>query len=369
MPGHMILAMGMLIVRSYCGARARSGEGPRKRSRRRAGRRSGNGGTESNGGAACRTTQRQLPLTRMMMACMLVLMQATVAEATGEDARERLMLFNTRGLAVSTVAAAVASAAYFFASAAMDKLAFIDTMLSTKKVDAGVLLELICDFKQSRCLAGWFRKRGYGLRVASGEVCEGRKGVRNSVAVFYKLRKFKEARGDVVGKYKRCNADNRAGAATKLGERVLRVCLQRADRSVLNLVAWHGCHDEVRFAAQMEVLRDVAESGCSAMVLGDVNRRLSVSHASRTSALGTGDKLWAEFVGWKERADGGVADGGEIVRMIPMLDESEAAATRRAVVDGAVQWSILDRGVEMGGERGRWQLDEIVRPVGAWGAD
>ena len=49
-------------------------------------------------------------------------------------------------------------------------------------------------------------------------------------------------------------------------------------------------------------------------------------------------------------------------RMIPMLDESEAAATRRAVVGGAVQWSILDRGVETGGERGRWQLDEIVLP-------
>ena len=192
----------------------------------------------------------------------LVLMQATGAEAAGEDARERLMLFNTRGLAVSTVAAAVASAAYFFAAAAMDKLAFIDTMLSTKKVDAGVLLELICDLKQSKYLAGWFRKRGYGLRVASGEASEGRKGVRNSVAVFYRLRKFKEARGDVVGKYKRCNADNRAGAATKLGERVLRVCLQRADRSVLNLIAWHGCHDEARFAAQMEILSDVAESGC-----------------------------------------------------------------------------------------------------------
>ena len=45
-------------------------------------------------------------------------------------------------------------------------------------------LELICDFKQAKYLAGWFRKRGYGLRVAGGEACEGRKGVRNSVAVF-----------------------------------------------------------------------------------------------------------------------------------------------------------------------------------------
>ena len=296
------------------------------------------------------------------MACAFVLMQATTVAAAGEEARERVMLFNTRGLAVSTVAAAAAGAAYFFASAALDKLAFIDTMLSTKRIDAGVLLELICDFKQAKYLAGWFRKRGYGLRVAGGEACEGRKGVRNSVAVFYRLRKFKEARGDVVGKYKRCNADNRAGAATKLCERVLRVCLQRTDRSVLNLVAWHGCHDEARFAAQLETLRDVAESGCAAMVLGDVNRRLSVSHASRASALGAGDKLWAEFVGWRELAGGDEAGGGSMVRMIPMLDESEAAATRRAVVGGAVQWSILDRGVETGGERGRWQLDEIVLP-------
>ena len=77
----------------------------------------------------------------------------------------------------------------------------------------------------------------------------------------HRLRKFKEARGDVVGKYKRCNADNRAGAATKLGERVLRVCLQRADRSVLNLIAWHGCHDEARFAAQMDVMESEMESG------------------------------------------------------------------------------------------------------------
>ena len=81
------------------------------------------------------------------------------------------------------------------------------------------------------------QKRGYGLRVTSGDASEGRRGVRNSVAVFYRLRKFKEARGDVVGKYKRCSSDSRAGAATKLGERVLRVCLQRPDRSVLNLIA------------------------------------------------------------------------------------------------------------------------------------
>jgi hypothetical protein len=113
---------------------------------------------------------------------------------------------------------------------------------------------------------------------------------------------------------------------------------------------------------KMSALHVVVRGQLSSMVLGDVNRRLSMSHASRTSALGAGDKLWAGFVGWKEQAESNGANGGEMVRMIPMLDESEAAATRRAVVNGSVQWSILDKGVEMGGERGRWQLDEIVRP-------
>ena len=291
-------------------------------------------------------------------------MQATTVAAAGEEARERVMLFNTRGLAVSTVAAAAAGAGLLLrVSGDWISLRSSTRCSRRREVDAGVLLELICDFKQAKYLAGWFRKRGYGLRVAGGEACEGRKGVRNSVAVFYRLRKFKEARGDVVGKYKRCNADNRAGAATKLCERVLRVCLQRTDRSVLNLVAWHGCHDEARFAAQLETLRDVAESGCAAMVLGDVNRRLSVSHASRASALGAGDRA-VGGVRWLERSWRAATRPAAAVwsRMIPMLDESEAAATRRAVVGGAVQWSILDRGVETGGERGRWQLDEIVLP-------
>jgi hypothetical protein len=99
----------------------------------------------------------------VMVVLALVVMQAAGAEAVGDDSRERVMLFNTRGLAVSTATAVVTGAAYFFAAAAMDKLAFIDTMLSTKRVDAGVLLELICDLKQARYVAGWFRKRGYTL--------------------------------------------------------------------------------------------------------------------------------------------------------------------------------------------------------------
>ena len=191
---------------------------------------------------------------------------------------------------------------------------------------------------------------------------QGRRGVRNSVAVFYRLSKFKELKGESSAKYKKCSSDSSVGAATKLGDRILRVALQRRDGSALNLVAWHGCHDEAKFATQMDVMDDLAESGCAALVLADVNRRLSVAHASRASPLGLGDKRWADFVGWDD--DAGVRErmGALQIRLVPMLDESEAAATRWATVGGAAQWSILDRCVEMGGERRRWKLDEIIQP-------
>ena len=260
-----------------------------------------------------------------------------------------MMLFNTRGLAVSTSAAAVAlGAGYFFAQAALSKLAFIATTLSTKGIEAGVLLELICDMRQAKWLGRWFRNRGYGLRVASGEACEmhGRKGVRNSVAVFYRLDRFKELKGAAVAKYRRCSSDNSVGAATKLGERMLRVALQRRDGTTLNLVAWHGCHDEARFAAQMDIMDDLAESGCAAVVLADVNRRPSMTHSSRANPLGVGDKRWGEFVGWDDdETVRGRADTARI-RLVPMLDENEAAATRWATVGGTTQWAILDRCVQ-----------------------
>jgi hypothetical protein len=122
------------------------------------------------------------------------------------------------------------------------------------------------------------------------------------VAVFYQLSKFKELKGESNAKYRRCSSDSSAGAATKLGERILRVALQRRDGTMLNLVAWHGCHDEARFAAQMDVMDDLAESGFAAVVLADVNRRLSITHASRASPLGVGDKRWSDFVGWDDDA-------------------------------------------------------------------
>ena len=304
-------------------------------------------------------------VSRRTAVCLMVAMQFARADATEESAREKVMLFNTRGLAVSTPELAVAvGVGYFFARAAFEKLAFIATVLETKGIDAGVLLELICDPKQAKLLVQWFRARGYGLRVACGEMCEvhGRRGVRNSVAVFYKLSQLKESKGKPVAKYGGCTADNAGGAAVKLGERILRVALQRRDGSTLNLVAWHGCHDETRFAAQLKAMEGLAGSGNAALVLTDVNRRLSMEHSSRVSPLGVGDKKWADFVGWNAQAVGGCEPASGKVRLVPMLDESEAAATRWATVQGAEQWSILDRGVEVGSEMRRWRLDEIVRP-------
>ena len=279
-----------------------------------------------------------------MWATLLVLMTRVHACVANEDeTKERMMLFNTRGLAVSTSTVAVAAGAgYFFARAALDKLAFIATTLSTKGIEAGVLLELICDLRQAKWLGRWFRNRGYGLRVASGEACEmqGRRGVRNSVAVFYRLSKFKELKGESSAKYKKCSSDSSVGAATKLGDRILRVALQRRDGSALNLVAWHGCHDEAKFATQMDVMDDLAESGCAALVLADVNRRLSVAHASRASPLGVGDKRWADFVGWDDDAGVRGRMGALQIRLVPMLrrersgrDEVGDSRRRGAMVD------------------------------------
>ena len=162
-------------------------------------------------------------------------------EASEEDAAERSMLFNTRGLAVSTAAAA-AGAGFFFAQAALSKLAFIAQVLKEKSIDFGVLVELICDHKQAKLLVQWFKGRGYGLVVATGERCLEKRTTRNSVAVFYRLAGFKPVKGPDVGKYRACSTDKSPDAATKLGQRILRMALRRRDMSVVNVVAWHGCH-------------------------------------------------------------------------------------------------------------------------------
>ena len=354
-PEYMILAMGTLIMYGYSRSWKRRVGATKWRATPLQWRNVGIRWCQLiAAGAARRTTVLLMVITHFV-----------AVDATEESTRERTMLFNTRGLAVSTPELAVAvGAGYFFARAALDKLAFIAAVLETRGIDAGVLLELICDPRQAKLLVQWFRARGYGLRVASGDMCEvhGRRGVRNSVAVFYKLSKLKELKGKPVARYSKCKTSSNCGAAVKLGERILRVALQRRDGSTLNLVAWHGCHDEVKFAEQLKAMNELAESGDAALVLTDVNRRLSMAHSSRASPLGVGDKKWADFVGWNAQTVDGCEPASGKVRLVPMLDESEAAATRWATVQGAEQWSILDRGVEVGCEMHRWRLAEIVRP-------
>ena len=294
------------------------------------------------------------------LAALLLCGWARAVNAAEEDACERSMLFNTRGLAVSTAAAAATGAAYFLAATALDKLAFIAQLIEEKRIDYGALVELICDRRQASVLVRWFRARGFGLVVATGERCFEKRTTRNSVAVFYRLRKYKPVKGPEAGKYRACATDQSKGAATRLGPRTLQMALRRRDMSVVNVVAWHGCHEEPRFAQQMHEIEGLSASGCDAVVLGDVNRRADIRQASRANALGTGDMRWRDFVGW------GTGDMGEsptragYVRMVPLLDEGEAAATRRATVNGERQWAVLDRLVEVGAERLRWQLDEIV---------
>ena len=296
---------------------------------------------------------------RHVIALLLLLGVATV-DAGGEESSERSMLFNTRGLAVSTAATAAASAAFFFAQAALNKLAFIAQAIEEKSIDFGALVELICDRKQARLLVQWFRSRGFGLVVATGERCHEKRTTRNSVAVFYRLRKYKPVKGQDVGKYRACSTDRSPNAATRLGQRILRMALRRRDMSTFNVVAWHGCHGEPEFGRQMDVIEGLAAAGSNAVILGDVNRRADECQASKAGALGIGDRRWKAFVGW---GSDGVRDANERLgqaRLVPLLDESEAAATRRATVGGENQWAVLDRMVETGVERLRWQLDEIV---------
>ena len=367
MPGYMILVMGTLIVGScsqfwwrLVEMQARSKRGTEDE---HAPAHGAGGATWQRAGRA--RTRRALAYGHgahnnwwPAVVVVLCLMLESV-EASEEDAAERSMLFNTRGLAVSTAAAA-AGAGFFFAQAALSKLAFIAQVLKEKSIDFGVLVELICDHKQAKLLVQWFKGRGYGLVVATGERCLEKRTTRNSVAVFYRLAGFKPVKGPDVGKYRACSTDKSPDAATKLGQRILRMALRRRDMSVVNVVAWHGCHGEPEFARQMDAIEGIAGAGSDAVIMGDVNRRAATSQSNRASALNNGDRRWKAFVGWRDDGIPDPADHLGRARLVPMLDESEAAATRRAVVDGVEQWAVLDRMVETGAERVRWELDEIV---------
>ena len=96
------------------------------------------------------------------------------------------------------------------------------------------------------------------MKVLAGETKDLQGIVRNSVGVFYKLARFKPVVGLPVQKYSRCVSHPSPNAASKIGERMLCLALRRSDMSVLNLVAWHGRHDEAGFRDQMDVIDDLA---------------------------------------------------------------------------------------------------------------
>ena len=154
--------------------------------------------------------------------------------------------------------------------------------------------------KQVGLLARWFHNRGFGLAVA-GE-CEEKRTTaarwRSSTGG-----KYKPVKGPEADKYRTCVSDRSPNAAIRLGQRV-RVALRRQDMSVVNVVAWHGCHGEGDFARQMEALEGIADAG-SAVIMSDVNRRASESQSSRAGPLNNGDRRWRDFVGWR---DDGVPD-------------------------------------------------------------
>ena len=151
-----------------------------------------------------------------------------------------------------------ASFAMYFAQAALLKLAFIITQIREKGIDAGVLLELICNGRQAKFLIRWFRQKGFGLKVLAGDTKDLQGTARNGVGVFYKLARFKPVVGLPVQKYSKCVSDPSPNAASKIGERMLCLALRRSDMSVLNLVAWHGRHDEAGFRDQIDSIDDLA---------------------------------------------------------------------------------------------------------------
>ena len=169
-----------------------------------------------------------------VVTCMVLLM-ASEAAASDNDERERTLLFNTRGLAVS---GAVATG-IFFAAAAKLKLAFLESTIEEKKVKSGVLLELICSRAQSKLLINWFRARRMTLRILPGESRDREGAVRNGVAVFYDNDTYRALAGDSVEKYSRCVSDPTASEATRLGERILVGC--RSKTHIRGDGAERGC--------------------------------------------------------------------------------------------------------------------------------
>ena len=267
------------------------------------------------------------------------------AEASGARETERLMWWNTRGLAV----AGTVAAGFHFTMMALLKLGAVDAALTEKAPVAGALMELTGSAKALHVLRGWFRARGYGLRVLTGSRSDDGT-TRNGVAVFFRRDRLRFAASD--------SAKN---GATREEDRLLRVKLRRKDGSELEIMAWHGMHTDVGFGRQLTALEEVASTGESGVVLADVNRRVCRNHSSSGAALSWSDKRWKAACGHRcaccPNEDGDEDTSG--LRLVAAFDESTSAATRRAVVSGKEEWSLIDRAITYGSEVGRWEVEEV----------
>eukprot|EP00964_Phaeocystis_antarctica_P082292 scaffold51592_cov101-Phaeocystis_antarctica.AAC.1 len=96
----------------------------------------------------------------------------------------------------------MSTTALFFARTALTKLAFIVSQIHEKVLDAGALLELICSRAQSKLLRDWFKSKGFGFKMLAGDTRDRHGMVRNGVAIFYSLTKYKQVVGSPVNKYK-----------------------------------------------------------------------------------------------------------------------------------------------------------------------
>ena len=65
--------------------------------------------------------------------------------------------------------------------------------------------------------------------------------------------------------------------------------------------------------------------------------------ASRASPLNSGDKRWRDCTNFQcDCCASAAASESTSMNLVTLLNEREDAATRRAVVEGKVQWSVLD---------------------------
>ena len=163
------------------------------------------------------------------------------------------MQFNCRNLAVSGSFAV----GFFFAEAALQKLAFIESQMREWQLTAGALMELTFPSRKAiKKLTDWFGGRGYVLRVLRGDGSE-----RNGVAIFYTKGFYRE-----VDK-------KEGGGMLRVADRVARLRLRRLEGSSVDIIAAHGKHSDDGFEEQMAGI-EAASVACSegGLLLADIGR-------------------------------------------------------------------------------------------------